>query len=327
MTTRSAKSTRLLLGLSPSILGFSILAISYLFVRNNLSDRVAAPIGSVGSPDGLLSVEDSLLAGGLLVAFGSIACTILALWRRPLREGVASAEAFFGGGFTGLGAGIAVVTVLSQRSLQGLEQVSTSWWGLIGVILLGLSFGILTARIAALLPSTSENNSVSELPILPLEGDEQAVWSSSLHSSVLSSVGAGIILLGFIIASGTGWVAAIWSTIIGLVILSLSTVRVRGDREGLHVRYGLLPWPQTNIALDQIDRATAVDVRPREWGGWGYRGSLRLLKRAAVVHRAGPGLRLDLSRGRVFVITVDDPETGAAVLNGQLHRQPAAAGS
>ena len=34
---------------------------------------------------------------------------------------------------------------------------------------------------------------------------------------------------------------------------------------------------------------------------------------AAVVHRAGPGIRLDLNDGRIFVVTVHDPEAPAAL--------------
>lgn len=37
--------------------------------------------------------------------------------------------------------------------------------------------------------------------------------------------------------------------------------------------------------------------------------------RAAVVLRRGPAVRLDLGDGRTFLVTVDDPENGAGVLN------------
>jgi hypothetical protein len=58
-----------------------------------------------------------------------------------------------------------------------------------------------------------------------------------------------------------------------------------------------------------------------QWGGWGYRGSLKLMKQAAVVLRAGPGLRLDMTGGRVFVVTIDDPGTAAALLNTEAGRR------
>ena len=77
-------------------------------------------------------------------------------------------------------------------------------------------------------------------------------------------------------------------------------------------------------ALRQAKRALTVivwndreviDVRPGEWGGWGYRGSVKVFGRAAVVLRAGTGIRVDLVGGRAFAVTVDDAETGARLLN------------
>jgi hypothetical protein len=53
------------------------------------------------------------------------------------------------------------------------------------------------------------------------------------------------------------------------------------------------------------------EVDPRRYGGWGYRGSLRLYRRAALNLRKGAGLRLELHDGRVFVVTVDDADTAS----------------
>jgi hypothetical protein len=52
-----------------------------------------------------------------------------------------------------------------------------------------------------------------------------------------------------------------------------------------------------------------------EHGGWGYRGSLKLFGRAAVVLRGGEGLQLDLADDKVLTITVDNAEEGAGLLN------------
>lgn len=47
------------------------------------------------------------------------------------------------------------------------------------------------------------------------------------------------------------------------------------------------------------------------------------MRQAAIVHRAGPGIRLDLADGKVFVVTVDNPETPVALLNAKVNRLPA----
>ena len=49
-------------------------------------------------------------------------------------------------------------------------------------------------------------------------------------------------------------------------------------------------------SLEDIVQVTVLDVRPLQWGGWGYRGSVRLFHQAAWVLHRGPGIRLDLTR-------------------------------
>ena len=44
------------------------------------------------------------------------------------------------------------------------------------------------------------------------------------------------------------------------------------------------------------------------------------MSQAAVVHRAGPGIRLDLDDGKGFVVTVEDPETPAGLFNAEVNR-------
>lgn len=104
--------------------------------------------------------------------------------------------------------------------------------------------------------------------------------------------------------------------------IAMTSIRVSADQRGLIVRWGPLGWPTTNVPLADILRVEAIDVRPLESGGWGYRGSLRLLGRAAIVLRAGPGLRLDLRSGRKLTVTVDDPQTAAGLLNDLIARGP-----
>ena len=38
-----------------------------------------------------------------------------------------------------------------------------------------------------------------------------------------------------------------------------------------------------------------TDVSPMRWGGWGYRGSIKMFGRGAVIQRAGPGIQIDLT--------------------------------
>jgi hypothetical protein len=66
--------------------------------------------------------------------------------------------------------------------------------------------------------------------------------------------------------------------------------------------------------ITTIASGRAIDLRPRDWGGWGYRGSLRLAGRAGWVLRAGEALELTLTDGRRFAVTVDGAAGAAEVL-------------
>jgi hypothetical protein len=113
-----------------------------------------------------------------------------------------------------------------------------------------------------------------------------------------------------------------------LVVLELfSRLRLRVDASGLGIRYGHLGWLRQRIALERIQAARGVRLEPMEHGGFGYRGSLRFSRRAAVVVRAGWGLELVLDGGKRLAISVDDAERGAELINRFLaQRSPAGLG-
>jgi len=87
------------------------------------------------------------------------------------------------------------------------------------------------------------------------------------------------------------------------------------------VGYGPLGLRLTRFPLRRIVAAEAVDRASPN--GFGYRGSLLVLGAAAVIVRRGPALRLTLRDGKTFVATVDDADTGAALLNDLIHAEPA----
>jgi hypothetical protein len=89
------------------------------------------------------------------------------------------------------------------------------------------------------------------------------------------------------------------------------------------VRYGHFGWWTRRVPLAQIVAVQAVNVDALEHGGWGYRGGLRLFKKAAIVVRSGDAVRLELVGGRRLFITVDDADTAAHLLNGLVEREPA----
>jgi hypothetical protein len=100
-----------------------------------------------------------------------------------------------------------------------------------------------------------------------------------------------------------------------LVSLTRVEVVVMQTTEGpnLEVRYAF-GFVTQRFPATTIVSATATMKSMVEMGGWGYRGSLRLFRYAALVTRSGAALELRLTNGRRFVVTVDEPERFAEVL-------------
>jgi hypothetical protein len=149
---------------------------------------------------------------------------------------------------------------------------------------------------------------------------ERTAWTGRAHLAwwlplVLIAIGAILVL------SARGAIGAVPAAVLVLVYLAFGWIRVGVDVRGLRIRYGLLPWPVTSVPLDHISQAERIDLRPLDWGGWGYRGSRKAFRRAAVVLRSGDAIKLKLTDGTEFAVTVDDAATGAALLADLLGRQ------
>jgi hypothetical protein len=103
---------------------------------------------------------------------------------------------------------------------------------------------------------------------------------------------------------------------LALAMLPFIGITVTVEPQGLRVRY--LGGVKQLIPLERIESVDATNIVPARWGGWGYRGSLRVLKVAAVVLRKGDGLVLNLRGGKRFAVTVDHAVDGANALDSLL---------
>ncbi len=95
--------------------------------------------------------------------------------------------------------------------------------------------------------------------------------------------------------------------------LATGAVRVSVTREGVTVGSVVFPFLSRTIPASKIRSASARWTRPRELGGWGYRWTLEM---RSVSLREGDALWLHLTNGKEFVVTVDDAEEAARIVNG-----------
>jgi hypothetical protein len=127
----------------------------------------------------------------------------------------------------------------------------------------------------------------------------------------------GVVVLGAVLYVTGGSVGgAVIPMVVGVVALvAMFGLSLQVDRAGVRVRLLGLPWPIARAALGQIESAEAQDLRPTQWGGWGYRITPH---GRAVILRGGPGLVVHLADGNHLAVSTDAAQEAAELVNGLL---------
>ncbi len=163
---------------------------------------------------------------------------------------------------------------------------------------------------------------------LPLGPGERAYWSGTARNAGMIALGAFVLMEGAVLhlalakqAPGLGLTLDAVHVVIFFTLELFSKIRVSVDERAITVRYGHLGWLRQRIRLERISGAESLEIEAMDHGGWGYRGSVRLMGRAAIVVRSGSAIRLDLGGGKRLVISVDDAETASRLINGFIQRR------
>lgn len=306
-------------GLGLALLGALVAAsvLPLVAAAGRLPEPLATHWSLSGAPDG--SMPLAVFALGSAVATAVPAAVAWAVCRRR--------DALPGEIAPGLGVATFAAAVPALLSLAVVSaNLGAATWHEASPIASGalasLAGAAALAAGAARLARRLETRAVPA-PAAPSAGvaaGERAVWMSHARARWATPLAA----LFAASAVAAALLSRVWIAVpLALVALSpvpFASLRVRADRRGVELRYGPLGWPRSRIALEEIRSAGSFDLAPMRWGGWGYRGSRRIFRRAAVVLRAGPALRLDLADGSLLVVTVDDPASGAGLLNDLVAR-------
>lgn len=288
---------------------------------STLPTEIAVHWNLSGRADGHASRADGLF---LPMALAVVAALVVALAaRRACRRTdgftpvapLAAAAAFFGALF----AGAALTTTWANRDQTRWEDADLPLVAA-GAVLLGAAAA--AAVVVAVLRPSWARRPTPRAGAVAADG-ERVAWVGSARSRWMPVWGVVLSAVTAIVAgaaSGAIVLPLVLAALGFVLMLGLSSVRVVVGAHGVRVTPGI-GWTHVTIQLASIDRVEAIDVNPLRWGGWGYRGGLRLFGRAAWVVRGGEGLRLDLTDGRVFVVTVDDASEAAAVLGEWLARR------
>jgi hypothetical protein len=289
---------------------------------------VAVHWNASGEPDGFAPAWTQPL---LTLLFGFGVPLLLALTSLPgLRRGDGGATyRLMGATATAVSALITVAFTWTFAMQAGLDEASAAppVWAALGV---SLAAGVVAGVASWFLQPRAANaddvpQSASPLALAPTE---RALWmrSVAMRSGAAIAITAAVLLIG--VGAGAGWVtgapaALAWSltalTLL-LLVLAATTVafHVRVDETGLHVD-SVLGIPRFHVPLTDVASAARVEVDPMgEFGGWGLR--LSTGRRFGVVLRAGEALEVWRRSGKRFVVTVDDAQTGAALLEALVAR-------
>jgi hypothetical protein len=296
---------------------FVVLAITpWLVAWSDLPERVAKQWALDGVPRSSIVKEGALAYSLVLTLIGAIGMSGT-MWRRGSRANARSAArgaAVFA--FVGAVSWLSgLVIVAANRDQATWRTAELSGAGL--PVVIGGALLIAVAVIGLAQRVEPAHVSPTTRPRLPVAPGELLAWTGRASGRGLAALACvtGVVTVG-VGATGSPSTATIF-LIVTVVVGLFASVRVTVGVAGVRVTAGT-GWPRLTLPLERIEVADSIDVRPMEWGGWGYRGSLRLAKKAAWVLRRGPGLHLSLRDGGTFVVTVDDAPEAAAVVNALL---------
>lgn len=271
------------------------------------------------------------VGGGIVALFAVIA---LLAHRMPQSSGTSptadtpkpqwSATArLFGAMNLGTSSMISLLMVTSVNAQRGLEDAADApnvvSWLFVGIALLvGLPVlgWFLQPNVSA--SPDAGRQATSAIRLAP---GEKAAWFGSvaigrvgiviLAVSMLLLIAATILVFA-VEAGAVSWIMVLVTVLVIVLIATTLVFRVRVNSAGLLVR-AALGWPRWSIRASEIADVRVVQVNPvGEFGGWGVR--IGADGRMGVVLRTGEALQVTRTSGRVFVVTIDDAATAAAVL-------------
>lgn len=292
-------------------------AILLLASADRLPPTIARHWDLSGTVTGTWSLSAAVwvptLLGGL-VAFGLLAVGVASREPPALRRALA-------------GAGVWTSTLLGATGLDvwrlHLEvpdstQVPAPTAGLALGATVGVALGALAAWAVTVRPSATRLADRPPPTSLPrhdgaLPFCAPVPFPAGLRGALLV---AGALLTLPALAGAAG--PAVLGLVVVLPLLLLTSWTVQLDHDGLQVRTGPVRWLDVPIA--EIAQA---DVEPDLHGFWEFGGvGLRrdVQGRTGVVGRRGPALRVTLGDASQVLVTLEDAETAAGLLNAAADR-------
>lgn len=164
--------------------------------------------------------------------------------------------------------------------------------------------------------------------------DRTAIWSGrvpprsrSRWSTVVTIAISGVLLAIMLVTSGGPWTGAFLSAFpVPLVLVTTAFYRPAAERvrvtvgpSGLILRNGITTRVVYSAGLDHIESAWFTDA-PKV-SAWTSYGKQSTSSRLSFLSREGPALLVRLTDGTDIVVTLDQPDQAAGVINDLLDRR------
>jgi len=281
-------------------------------VRDQLPEPVAVHWGPGGQPDRFASLTEATLTAAVMTSLLPLIFVVLgAAWhpsaRGPL-AGFAGALAVFLGG-------LLFGSLVSQRPGEVAQAFPPAW--LVPTLVTAAVVGVGLWRWGRFRPPALEATPRS-LPAdavrLDVPDTTRVAWTG--HAAlpdvgVLLIVLVGVTPLVIVAVLGMPWLLLLAVVIVALLVLT-GSARVVVDAEGLRVSSLFLTW--SRVPLARVAEARTATVSPlREFGGYGWR--IGRDGRRGFITRAGEALLVERVGEPPVVVTVDEADEAAAVLN------------
>ncbi|MGV9305405.1 hypothetical protein [Nonomuraea sp. NPDC003727] len=298
----------------------------------SLRDRLPEPLAthwSGATPDGNMSFTQNMLfsvtmAAVILVVMAGIAVHGKAFERRLSRGywwGVLFGSAVFV-------IGMEWSILRANLDVQVWTQAGGLGWAPVAVMAGAAAVGVLAGFLLRGEPDQAAPEGEAP-PRLRLRSGQRSVWVSRVSNPWLVALTAGSALLTAAVGvltlmgltSGAGWSLLGVSVLLLTVGLLTSSITARITDDGLAIGFGPFGWPVRRIRLSKIDSAWSEQRFPSQVGGWGIRG---VPGAAAIMLRGGDCLVLRYRSGGQLLISIDDAERGAALLNALIEERAGA---
>lgn len=288
------------------------IGLSYLAWASDLPVAVASHWSGTGAPDDSLPTMPVFITTFALSVVAAVGAAVLLALPKPHMRTKRMVMLFIGL-VAGAAAGVWLIPTWLTVQAGCVDGAVLGLW----VIPMALSslWGVIPAVI---LPAQPLHFPGATPVAMELGETEIGAWSRTVTASMFLWVTLGVVALTAVIyvpllinggleVAGFGLIVMVAAA---LVCASFIRLRVSVDWRGLRV-VSLFGIPLKRIALAQVAVVEATEIRPMDWGGWGYRV---MPGRSAVVLRSGPGLVVTTAADKQFAITIDDPEQPAALL-------------